>query len=91
VSAKAWPEEAISSITPTHEDEIVRSLRALCESSAVTSETLVELLLRVAKAEREAKDLHDLVRHLHARLARSDERIDALETAIALRLQRGIA
>lgn len=77
--------------SPTSDEALAKALDALRESVIAHDSNAIRLAALVQKQAAEMRDLHQLVVHQMTKLSDAEERIDALETAIALGAKRGAA
>lgn len=81
----------IKPASPSPEEALRIALESMRESTIANHASSLELAGIVRKQLEEIRDLHDLVTHLHKKIADTQERLDALETALALGAKRGAA
>lgn len=81
----------IKPASPNADEALRIALDSLRESTIANHASSLELAGIVRKQLEEIRDLHQLVSHLHVKVTDAEERIDALETALALGVKRGAA
>lgn len=81
----------IKPASPSPDEALRIALDSLRESTIANHASSLELAGIVRKQLEEIRDLHALVTHQMTKLSDAEERIDALETALALGAKRGAA
>ena len=76
---------------PTEEEALAAALEAMRESVVSHNAAALQLAATVHKLAIEVRDLHQLTVHQMTKISDAEERIDALETAVALGAKRGAA
>ena len=76
---------------PTGEEALKAALNEMRESVLKHNAAALQLAATVHKLAIEVRDLHQLTVHQMTKISDAEERIDALETALALGAKRGAA